>query len=214
MTNVYKMINSKLGLVLFISGAILLAHAFYMDAKAKLAQILIAHSWALSANGSHTQEFTPKPWWWADTRVIAKLDIPRLQKTLYVMQDDSGESLAFGPGHLPGSARPSQSGHVMLAGHRDSHFAFLESLTVGDLIHTTNLQGKHKTYRIEQTQLFNINTDQLYKLDDDLLSLITCYPFDGLVPGGPMRYIVHARPVFENTQSLTQQNSEHLFTAP
>jgi len=55
------------------------------------------------------------------------------------------------------------------------------------------------TYRVEHTQIFNINQDQLYKSDNNRLTLITCYPFNGLVPGGPLRYIINATPIFEQT---------------
>jgi len=192
------MIKPKFPTALFLIGAILLSQSFYMDAKAKLAQALIAHSWAVGLNDELAEQ-APKPWWWADTRAIAKLEIPRLKQRLFVMQDDSGESLAFGPGHMPGSAQPSESGHVMIAGHRDSHFAFLEHVVAGDLIHTTNLNGQRITYRVEQTQIFNVNEVELQKLDDNRLSLITCYPFNGLVPGGPLRYLINAAPVFQNS---------------
>lgn len=189
---------NKFPVVLFLIGAILLGQSFYMDAKANLAQVLIAHSWAVGLNNEHKQQ-APKPWWWADTRAIAKLEVPRLKQRLFVMQDDSGESLAFGPGHMPGSAPPSQHGHVMIAGHRDSHFAFLEKVVAGDLIHTTNLTGELRTYRVEQTHVFNINDVELQKMDDNRLTLITCYPFNGLVPGGPLRYLINATPVFQES---------------
>jgi sortase A len=32
--------------------------------------------------------------------------------------------------------------------------------------------------------------------DEPMLSLVTCYPFDALDPGGPMRYVVSARLVY------------------
>lgn len=197
----YVFSSAKFSIALLLIGTILLSQSFYMDAKAKLAQVLIAHSWAVGTKHDAALEAAPKPWWWADTRAIAKLQVPRLNKQLFVMQDDSGESLAFGPGHLPGSARPSMDGHVMIAGHRDSHFAFLEHVVVGDLIHTTNLQGQIVTYRVDQTEVFNANEDTLEKLDSKQLSLITCYPFNGLVPGGPLRYLVTATPVFEQGQT-------------
>lgn len=193
--------SQKLAIVLFLVGCIFLGQSFYMDAKAKLAQVLIAHSWAVGTQYDTELEVAPKPWWWADTRAIAKLEVPRLNKQLFVMQDDSGESLAFGPGHLPGSARPSKQGHVMIAGHRDSHFAFLEHVVPGDLIHTTNLQGQLITYRVDQTQIFNADQDTLKKLDNNQLSLITCYPFNGLIPGGPLRYLITATPLFEQSQT-------------
>ena len=115
--------------LMMCTGLFLLGQGFYMEAKAKVAQVLIAASWH-----NRTPDSPPaQPWWWADTKVIAKLDVPRLKETVYVMQDDSGESLAFGPGHMPASARPSEQGHVVIAGHRDSHFEFLKNIQVGDL---------------------------------------------------------------------------------
>ena len=176
---------------LFLGGVLLLCQGFYMDAKAKVAQMLIAYSWQQRAAGSPP----PKPWWWADTNAIAKLEVSRLNKTLFVMQDNSGESLAFGPGHLNGSAGVSTQGHVMIAGHRDSHFKFLQHLNVGDIIKTTNHKMVTRQYRVNSRYVLNSNTDSLIQYDNNQLTLITCYPFNGLLPGGPLRYIVDAQQI-------------------
>ena len=32
----------------------------------------------------------------------------------------------------------------------------------------------------------------LLDIGDDRLTLVTCYPFDSVVPGGPLRYVVVA----------------------
>ena len=176
---------------LFLGGALLLGQGFYMDVKAKVAQMLIAHSWQKRAAGSPP----PKPWWWADTNAIAKLEVSRLNKTLFVMQDNSGESLAFGPGHLSGSADVSAQGHVMVAGHRDSHFKFLQHLSVGDIIKTTNHKMVTTQYRVKDMYVLNSKTDSLMQYDHNQLTLITCYPFNGLLPGGPLRYIVDAQQI-------------------
>jgi len=35
--------------------------------------------------------------------------------------------------------------------------------------------------------------------DQKKLTLITCWPFDAVVPGGPLRYVVHAVSLNEST---------------
>jgi len=173
---------------LFLGGVILLGQGIYMDAKAIVAQGLIAHSWQQRTAGSPP----PTPWWWADTKAVAKLDVPRLKKQLFVMQDDSGESLAFGPGHLNTSAEISKEGHVMIAGHRDSHFKFLQQLEVGDVIETTSHDYLTAQYRVKEMRILNASDEQLMRYDENQLTLITCYPFEDFIPGGPLRYIVEA----------------------
>ena len=176
---------------LWLIGGYFLSQGIYMDVKAKVAQVLISSSWNLRADDRPP----PKPWWWADTRAIAKLEIPRLEKTLYVMQDDSGESLAFGPGHLPGSGAPGASGHVMIAGHRDSHFAFLQDIKEGDIIEASNYDSQSKRYKVVGVSILDTSQQQLKLVDDDRLTLITCYPFESFIPGGPLRLIVDALPI-------------------
>ena len=47
--------------------------------------------------------------------------------------------------------------------------------------------------------LHETDTDVLAATGSRLLTLITCYPFDAIVPGGPLRYVVRA-------QGITGQN--------
>ena len=171
-----------------VIGALLLAQAFYMDAKALLAQILIAHSWT----AADTHQLPPVPWPWADTRAIARLEVPTLDKTLFVMQDASGESLAFGPGHLPTSAAPGDDGHVVISGHRDTHFKFLQDLQIGQLISLENYGASRKRYQVVDTHIIDTDTQTLTFSELDQLTLITCYPFQALIPAGPLRFIVTA----------------------
>ena len=172
-------------------GLFLMGQGLYMDAKAKVAQMLISSSWESRSKDSPVS----KPWSWADTHVIARMDVPRLQEIIYVMADDSGESLAFGPGHMPASAQPSGDGHVVLAGHRDSHFEFLKNIKVGDLINTENVHANKKQYRVTELEIINVNEQEIPLLDYSQLTLITCYPFEDFIPGGPLRLVVHAEPV-------------------
>ena len=40
--------------------------------------------------------------------------------------------MAFGPGHLSASSLPGQPGNSVIAGHRDTHFNFLQYVEVGE----------------------------------------------------------------------------------
>jgi len=176
---------------LWVVGAIFLSKGIYMDVKAEVAQWLIASSWEERSDN----EIPVKPWPWADTRAIAKLEAPRLKETLYVMQDDSGESLAFGPGHMPASAPLSEEGHVVIAGHRDSHFEFLRHIKVGDLITTESYQSSKQHYQVTELFIIDSNKQQIPIHEHAQLTLITCYPFDDFIPGGPLRLIINAQPI-------------------
>lgn len=189
------LIKSSFMVLCFMIGAIIFSKGVYMDAKAHLAQVLIEYSW--SSKGDQNQ--AAKPWWWADTKAIATLEAPRLRKRLFVMQDDSGESLAFGPGHLNGSANIAEDGHVMIAGHRDSHFAFLQDIKIGDVIKTTNSKAKSISYRVTDAYVMDTRKDTLTQYQHQQLTLITCYPFNSVITGGPLRYIVNAEPVLDDT---------------
>ena len=178
--------------IIFIFGFSLLANGFYMPAKAQLAQILISNSWY-----SRTADNLPsKPWFWADFYAIATLEVVTLDVKVYVMQDASGEALAFGPGHLPLSNKPGGSGHVVIAGHRDSHFAFLENIQIDHEIELQNHQGSSARYRVVDLTVIDVNEEQLQlHQETDWLTLITCYPFNTLVPNGPLRLLVSAESI-------------------
>ena len=189
--------------LMMCTGLFLFGQGFYMEVKAEVAQVLIAASWH-----NRTPDSPPtRPWWWADTKVIAKLDVPRLKETVYVMQDDSGESLAFGPGHMPASARPSEQGHVVIAGHRDSHFEFLKNIQIGDLVLTKNNQSNEKKYRVKELIIIDVRDQEIPLFEHDQLTLITCYPFENFIPGGPLRLVVHAEPLQEDHNPLVAFNN-------
>ncbi len=172
-------------------GMGLLAQGSGMRIKAVLAQWLIARSWAETV-AHHAQP--AKPWPWADITPIARLSAPRLGVEQYIMNDDSGEALAFGAGFMPESAAPGGAGHSVLAGHRDSHFAFLAELKIGDVLSVENRFGEQREYTVRYLQVVDTRVQAQVNIQpqEDRLTLITCYPFDALVPGGPLRYVVEA----------------------
>lgn len=161
----------------------------YIHAKAWLAQQLIENSWASTLAGQREV----RPWPWADTWPIARLRVPAADIDLYVLSDASGRSLAFGPGFWNGSAAPGDIGNTIIAAHRDTHFSFLQHATAGQQILLQTMDGREHRYRLIETRVLDSRHERiLLDADRPILTLLTCYPFDALLPGGPLRYVAIA----------------------
>jgi sortase A len=101
--------------------------------------------------------------------------------------------LAFGPGHMTLSSLPGQPGNSIISGHRDTSFRFLERLRIGDRITVQTREGNTVPFKVVATQVIDEAVlDMNVEADIPLLTLVTCYPFDAVVPGGPERYLVFA----------------------
>ena len=136
-----------------------------------------------------------KPWSWADHWPVAELEVPELAIEQIVLAGDSGNVLAFAPGYNVHSATPGAGGTVMISGHRDTHFRFLKNLENGHeiILHT---KEQKKVYQVDHAQVVNADVTRIdMAAGVDQLLLVTCYPFDSPVAGGPLRYVVFANPV-------------------
>jgi sortase A len=110
-----------------------------------------------------------------------------------VLSGASGRNLAFGPAHLAGTAPPGAEGNCVLAGHRDTHFAFLEDLAVGDDLWLETPDGAVRRYRVRDAAVVHeSDSSPLEPTAEPVLTLVTCFPFDAALPGGPLRYVVRA----------------------
>ncbi len=175
-------------LILAAVGTWQLGAGTWIHVKAQLAQLLLARAWAQTLTGS----IEVRPWPWADTWPVARLRIPSVGLDAIVLHGHSGRSLAFAPGLAPGSASPGQPGTTLISAHRDTHFSGLAGLHVGSEIELQTAAG-HWRYRVAATEVLDTRTQQIVEdpLRDELV-LATCYPFDALLPGGPLRYLVYA----------------------
>ena len=183
--------------LLLVAAFVFWGQAGWIYAKAQLAQVLIANAWERSLA---TPDAPHKPWRWADTWPVLHLQWHRANdasEDVYVLANADGSSLAFGPGLLSGSAQLDQ-GLKVIAAHRDTHFAFLEQLRMGDTVTLQDSSGRRRNYRVADLAVVDTRTSPLY-VDTALdgLVLITCYPFHALNPGGPLRYLVTAYPVVD-----------------
>lgn len=68
----------------------------------------------------------------------------------------AGRTLAFGPGHLSGTAPPGAIGNAVISGHRDTHFAFLSALRVGDGIVVEGRDGRHRRRAADARHLLSL----------------------------------------------------------
>ena len=175
--------------LLLLAGLALLGHGLYIPAKALLAQHLLREAWDRTVQG----ERQVRPWGWADTWPVARLRQPRLGIDQVVLAGASGRVLAFGPGHVSGSAAPGSGGNVVLSGHRDTHFRWLAELQDGDRLDLQLADGRTLRYAVLRRRVHHQRATHLLHPEAFAgLRLVTCYPFDALQPGGPQRYVVDA----------------------
>ena len=74
------------GLVAIATGLGFLANAGYIQAKALLAQQLIEQAWQDNrASGQATQ----RPWSWADTVPVGRLEFVRQRRSMIVLEGDA-----------------------------------------------------------------------------------------------------------------------------
>ena len=157
--------------------------------KAELAQALLQRAWAGTVAG---QEHVT-PWPWADTWPVARLTVPSKDVDLIVLNGAYGRTLAFGPGYLESSVPPGSRGTTILTGHRDTHFRFLQRLQIGDELLLTGKDRQPHRYRVSSATVVDVASASITQdRDAPQLALVTCYPFDAISPGGPLRYVVSA----------------------
>ena len=172
-----------------LAGAIAFGNGAWLYAKAALGQWLLQRAWShAQASGAPA-----KPWPWADTHPVARLIVPAADADELVLAGASGRTLAWGPGHLDDSAPLGAPGNAVVSAHRDTHFRFVRTLAEGDDVIVELPDGARRHYRVRDRYVADVRTLKLPRTTlVPTLTLVTCYPFDALVPGGPLRYVVVA----------------------
>ncbi|ARP98991.1 class GN sortase [Pseudorhodoplanes sinuspersici] len=197
--------------LLCAAGLTLSAQGLWMHAKAKLAQVLLERAFTETIKTGQTV----KPWSWADTWPIARIEVPRLQANAIVLHGSSGQALAFGPGHVETTPHAGSNGTAVYSAHRDTHFQFLKDVVTGDEVRVTLRTGDTFRYRVSHTSIVRWDQSGIDPFADGRhLVLATCWPLDATFPG-PMRYLVHAELVREqvlptSAHSRESGNPEHL----
>lgn len=172
-------------------GALFATKGLYMGGKAMIAQIMLDRAWV---NTLQSGQPTP-PWSWMDTAPVAKISLPALNKSAIVLNTVSGQALAFGPVHMARTPLPGDAGISVIAAHKNTHFAFLQDLRTGDEIKVQRADGRSYTFKMTRAVIVHKDNSGIPDIQDPgqspQLALVTCYPFDAISFGGPMRYIVY-----------------------
>lgn len=173
--------------ILVALGAALLIAGFWIPVKAELAQQLLNRAWTASRSEAAPQ----RPWPWADTWPVAQLRLPTSDAPFTVLAGASGRNLAFAPALMDGSAAPGTPGVSVIAGHRDTHFRELGKLAIGDRFEIEVPDGATFVYEVDEIDVIDAERAMLrLDADESVVVLVTCYPFEAVVAGGSLRYVV------------------------
>ena len=123
--------------------------------------------------------------------VIGTLSIPKIKKTINIIEGTGSKELKLGVGHYVGSVLPGVSDNSVLAGHRDSVFRNLGELKIGDLMTVRTSYGTF-VYEVHKIRIVDANDRTvIVPTQDAVLTLSTCYPFR-FIGNAPKRYVVQA----------------------
>ena len=175
----------SVGLCFLVSGS-------WIQIKAVVAQALLERSWQQTLEHGNPVQ----PWPWADHWPVAQLKLQKSKSEFIVLSGDSGSSLAFAPGWNTKSAKPGGQGVTVISGHRDTHFKILKDTEIGDLIDVVTPLGETVNYQVKTIEVVDSRVASIKtELPESVLVLVTCYPFDAVVAGGPLRYVITAKEV-------------------
>jgi sortase A len=148
----------------------------------------------LQGNKTTNTKVAIKPWPWADTFPIAELSFKRLNEDIVVLNGGDPTTLAFSAGAIAPFNQTNSDQPFVVAGHRDSHFAFLEDILMKDVISMTDQHGQSQLYQVEAIDIVDASSGQLPVLaNDSSLILITCYPFNAIGNDANERYVITAK---------------------
>jgi sortase A len=125
---------------------------------------------------------------------IARLEIPAIDLTDYVVEGTDLDSLRKGPGHYPETPLPGERGTAAIAGHRTTYgapFRHIDELDRGDRIIVDMPDGRF-IYRVEESKI--VDDQDLSVLEPvgyRRLMLSACHP----LYSAAQRIIVYARQV-------------------
>jgi sortase A len=110
---------------------------------------------------------------------IAKLEIPAIGVSKYVVEGTDTATLRKGPGHYPKTPLPGERGTVAIAGHRTTYgapFRKLNELHGGDRI-TLDMPYGTFVYRVQRTQIVDDSALWITKpVGYNRLVLSACHP--------------------------------------
>ena len=156
---------SVAAILLALVGAGLIAYPFATDLWAARLQYALADELEEGARAYRAGEL-------GSGDALTRLQIPKLDVDVIVVEGTSLAALRAGAGHYPRTALPGEPGNVAIAGHRTTYgrpFRELDSLVAGDKVVLTTPIGRH-VYEV---------TGRPWIVAPDDWSVVTRYPKRG-----------------------------------
>jgi sortase A len=180
-------------LLLGYSGFVVLDSWVFEQRESRILQRLLDNRYK---PGTYSSQFQPAksaaaPPATGTSGLIGRLEIPRLGLSVIVIEGTTPAKLRRAAGHIPGTALPGQPGNVGISAHRDTYFRPLRNIRQDDIITLTALMGEYH-YRVVSIRIVGPdNVSVLDSSDNQILTLVTCYPFY-FVGSAPDRFIIRA----------------------
>ena len=186
-----RRLSTLLLVVLLLTGGGYFSYqGLKIEIKAKVAQVLLQRAWNQTLKTGQNY----RPWPSFDGVPIMRLAIPQHNINQIVLKGTSGQALAFGPAFHEESFLPQEKKITIISSHRDSHGIFIKKLQLGEEIKIQDADNHWHTYTIDNFFVINVQKEKIaMDSNEDRLLLITCYPFDAIRSGTPLRYIVSAK---------------------
>lgn len=122
---------------------------------------------------------------------LGTLSIPVLELELPILQGTEADQLEKGIGHVVESVLPGLPDNCVISAHRDTYFARLGELEIGDRMTVHTAAGTF-TYAIKQIRIVDKDDRTvIVPTDHAVLTVTTCYPFNYVGPA-PDRYVLVA----------------------
>jgi sortase A len=184
-----------------VAGVLILGYCAFVLLDAKLYQSYEARQFqqeikdfepAITGEG-RTQKASFHP---STGKPLGEIELTRIGVTAMILEGTEERTLRRAVGHIPGTALPGQPGNVAIAGHRDTFFRALRNVRQDDEITLLTRDGSYR-YRVDSIKVVGPeDTQVLDNSEDDILTLVTCYPFYFVGPA-PRRFIVRAQRISE-----------------
>ncbi len=162
--------------------------AYWLGAKARLSQWVLEAAWA----GTPSTQSRALLDWAFDTQVSGRLVWQEGGKTWYIIDGTQAENLKLAPGWHDQSVRPGEKGRALISAHKDTHFAGLGKVAVGDHLIWSTSPGEQITFTVSRLEIVPAQTNLSVDSSDPELVLSTCYPLAASAPSTE-RFLIRAR---------------------
>lgn len=185
-----RIVRSTQG-ILFVAAIAMLVFCGFNMAESWIFQQKEARQFEEIRDAPVTPEATAPP---PMDGLVGRIQIERLGISVMVMEGADDAILRHAAGHIPGTALPGEQGNIGISAHRDTFFRPLRNIRMHDRIRLATPAGDYR-YRVVSVRI--VKPTEVSVLDpgsDEVLTLITCYPFY-FVGAAPKRFIVRAERV-------------------